>query len=177
MRNKFLSLALLLVSVLGYNRVAFGWGTSGGDASRFTQLQETAVLFNNSGGTVTAGDAVVLDIDGSGVSTGTTLGAYIRKSDGRSVSQAKADSILAVGIAKTTCSDQRPCVIVTKGPALASACDSTDAVSFATAVGTAGSTCTAGLVGGGTNLGVALEPGDGTDAASMMIWIDPTGAD
>ena len=41
----FFLAALLLV---GFSGVAYPWGSTGGDASNYKQLQETAVFFNNS---------------------------------------------------------------------------------------------------------------------------------
>lgn len=173
----FVIAALLLSGILFNNKAVFAWGTNGGDGSLYTQTQETAVFFNNSGGTRSQGDVVILDTARSGVVTDTTLGAYIAISDGTQAGQPRADSILAIGVVKSlTCADQKPCVVVTKGPALTTIADSSDAVSNFTAVGTAGSG-TAAAAGGGTNLGIALEPGSGSDGDQIIVWVDPTGAD
>jgi hypothetical protein len=147
---------------------AHAWGTAGGDGTNFGMLQETAVFFNNEGGTLSVGDAVELDLNGT---AGTTLGAYVEKCD-------SADSVLAVGVVKSaSVADQRPAVVVTKGPIDTLAMDSADAVTGGSAVGCTTATTTTGKIGGGTNLGIALENGDATDTGLLFIWVDPTGAD
>lgn len=176
--RKFLIVPALLVGLmLSSNKAAFGWGSTGGDGSRYTQLQETAVFFNNSGIALSAGHVVVLDTAGTGVTSGTTLGAYV------DVVVAN-DSVLAVGVVKSASSNQTPVVVVTKGPVPTRCADSADAVSINTAVGTtnqdeSGSvSANGGLCGGGTNLGIALEAGDATNTeADLVIWVSPTGAD
>lgn len=169
MKKLFLLSTLLFVSILAISGVAFGWGAASGDGSNYHQLQETAVFFNNSGVRLVHGEAVVLDTSGTGVSAGTTLGSYV-------TDVATADNILAVGVVKEAANDQTPVIVVTKGPIDALASDSSDAVSSGTAVGTRTSG-EQGSIGGGTNLGIALEAGAGTDGDYLMIWVDPTGAD
>ncbi len=178
MKKKYSYLALLCAFVLAFSGAkAYGWGSASGDASDYRQLQETAVFFNNSGKTLVAGDVVILDTARAGVATGTTLGAYISTTlDGHVPAATAADNVLVVGVVKSTSiADQRPIVVVTKGPALTLCDDSADAVSNYTAVGTSGSNSE--RCGGGTNLGIALEPGDGTDDDEIIIWVSPTGAD
>mgnify|MGYP001572622259 CR=1 FL=1 len=168
--------ALLFAGILAFCGATkvFAWGSASGDASDYRQIQETAIFFNNSGSTLVAGDVVILDTYRAGVSTGSTLGAYVTLSDG--AASAKADSILAVGVVlSTSIADQRPVAVVTKGPALTECDDSSDAVTNRTAVGTSG--LDAGNCGGGTNLGISLEAGDGTDGDDLIIWVAPTGAD
>src|SRR3990167_2286523 len=175
-RQYALLLIFLLISGAYVNKV-FGWGSAGGDGQHYQQIQETAVFFNNSGASLTLGDVVLLDTAGVGVSTGTTLGSYVVPNNpvlpGVNV---VLDSVMAVGVVRHTCADQRPCVIVTKGPALTTCNDSSDAVANKTAVGTS-LLQTWGRCGGGTNLGIAMEAGDGTDGDQLIIWVAPTGAD
>ena len=173
MKNLVIVFAALTLSLLGSN--VYGWGTTGGDGERFTQLQETAVYFNNSGGTRSAGDVVILDTFAAGVNTATTLGSYVRLSDG--LQSAQADSVLVVGVVRNTSNDQTPVVVVTKGPISATCADSSDAVTLNVAVGTTDVDSLSGQCGGGTNLGIALEAGSGSDGASLRIWVSPTGAD
>lgn len=165
MRKHNLFILALLVMVLAIPFKAFSWGATGLDGKNFGQLQETAVFYNNSGQSLTAGLAVILDTSGT---AGTTLGGYITIS-------ATADSVLAVGVTKDTCPASSSCVVVTKGPAKVYASDSTDAVTSGSAVGTTATR--EGYIGGGTNLGIALEAGDGTDGDEIYIWVAPTGAD
>lgn len=165
--KKLLSFALLVALVFAFNGVAFAWGTTGGDGSDYGQLQETAVFFNNAGQLLVHGMAVILDTAGTGVTAGTTLGAYV-------TTAATADSILAVGVVKVGAADQTPVVVVTKGPIDTLAADSSDAVSINTAVGTA--LTGTGNIGGGTDLGIALEAGAGTNGDYLYIWVAPTGA-
>src|SRR3990167_2257617 len=176
--RKYLSLAILL-SVFAFSGIstnAYGWGSASGDGSDYRQLQETAIFFNNSGATLSAGDVVVLDVDGEGVSTGTTLGSYVTTTEQEADTHYGADSVLAVGVVlSTSVADQRPVAIVTKGPALTTCDDSTDAVTEFTAVGTQSYTANSAACGGGTNLGISLEAGAGTDSDSLIIWVDPTG--
>ena len=165
MRNKLMSLALLFALVLAFNGVVFA-----GDGKDYRQLQETAVFFNNSGTTLSAGMVVILDTAGTGVTAGTTLGAYVTLAG-------STDSVLAVGVVseqQISCADQTPCIIVTKGPVDTLALDSSYAITINTAVGT--ETATSGYCGGGTNLGIALEAGDGTDTGKVIVWVAPTGA-
>uniref|UniRef100_A0A6M3IMM5 Uncharacterized protein n=1 Tax=viral metagenome TaxID=1070528 RepID=A0A6M3IMM5_9ZZZZ len=159
---------LLIVSVFMVSGVAFGWGSTGGDGSNYRQLQETAVFYNNSDKTLYHGDVVILDSTGT---SGTTLGSYVTYSSA-------ADSVLVVGVVVQRSLADMPVVVCTKGPALTRIDDSSDAVTTLTAVGTSGSSgATNSNAGGGTNLGIALEGGDGTDADEIIVWVDPTGAD
>jgi len=168
MKKYFMSFALLFALVFALNGVAFGWGTTGGDGSDYRQLQETAVFYNSAGHKLVHGQAVILDTtDGT---AGSTLGAYVTDVTGT------ADSVLVVGVVKEASENGTPVIVVTKGPIDALADDAADAVSAGSAVGTSGSTAY-GSIGGGTNLGIALENGAGTNGDYLMIWVDPTGAD
>lgn len=167
--KKYIILALLIVSL------AFSGATFAGDGTDYRQLQETAVFLNNSGSTLSAGMAVILDSSGT---AGTTLGSYITIVSG-------ADSVLVVGVIseqQETCAKGMPCIVVTKGPVDTLINDKSDAVTTETAVGTstkvlADTLPNRGYVGGGTNLGVALEGGAGTEGDKIIVWVDPTGAD
>ncbi len=178
MRNfkLFIIAALLLTGILVGNKAGFALQASG-DGSRFAALQETAVFFNNSGATMSAGQVVILDVSGSGVAADTTLGSYVTLTS-------SADSVLVVGVVKsTTALDQTPVVVVTEGPVDTQCADAGDAVTASTAVGSttygAGgfSAGGKGLCGGGTNLGFSLEAGDGTDSGKLYVWVAPTGGD
>ena len=180
MKKNHFFIALLFACIFAINGVkvqeAFGWGANGGDGSDYRQLQETAIFFNNSGATLVAGDVVILDVGGQGVATDTTLGSYVTTTQHNNTPRALADNVLAIGVVESeSVADQRPVVVVTRGPALTTVDDSSDAVSNFTAVGTSG--VTTERAGGGTNLGIALEPGSGSDADQIIIWVDPTGAD
>ena len=168
MKKLFLIAALLLGGFAG-NAYAL---SSGGDGSNYAALQETAVFFNNSGATLSAGQVVILDTAGTGVAADTTLGSYVTLVSG-------ADSVLAVGVVKSTESlDQTPVVVVTEGPVDTYCVDSADAVSINTAVGTASDAQSmTGRCGGGTNLGIALEAGGGGNFGKLFVWVSPTGAD
>ena len=172
MKRLFSLAALLFVAVLAFNGVAFGWGSTGGDASQSEMLQETAVFINNAGRTISVGDVVILDAGTSNQTVG-RLGCNVTMNTG------SADSILAIGVAKFNSSDGTPVIVCTKGPIATWAADSADAVTNATAVGTAGTSpgTKYGFCGGGTNLGIALESGNGYDNSTVVIWVDPTGAD
>lgn len=171
--KKFFSALLAIVfgaAILINPSRVFGWGSAGSDGKNYRSLQEVGVFFNNSGSTLSAGDVVILDTAGTGVTAGTTLGAYV-------TTTTSADSVLALGVVlSTSAADQTPVAVITKGPADTFCLDNADAVTVNTAVGTA---TTAGRCGGGTNLGIALEAGDGQNAqpGGMVIWISPTGAD
>ena len=174
MRKRLLTLALLLsAGIFAFNGTAYGWGTTGGDGSRYTQLQETAVFFNNSGGTLTAGDVVVLDTTGTGVSSGSTLGGYV-------TTTTTADNTLTVGVVKSvSVGDQKPVAVVTRGPVGAN-CDNANGtqVNVSVAVGTY---TTAKTCDSGTNLGVALAGGDITNAlvsgVKTWIWVQGIGTE
>jgi len=163
--KKFSLFALLIALVVAFSGVCFA-----GDGADYRQLQETSVFYNNYNGTLEDGQAVVLDVSAT---AGTTLGSYI------TVLSGSADSVLAVGVIseqQASCAYQQPCIVVTKGPVYALSLDSSDAITNSTAVGTSGS-AGYGYIGGGTNLGIALEAGDGTDTGETVIWVAPTGAD
>ena len=182
MKNRLNVYALLLASIMILASAGrlFAWGAAGSDGSYFGALQETAVFFNNSAATLVAGDVVILDTGANtGVSTGTTLGSYVRiAGEPLQAGSAQTDSILVVGVVKSTSvADQLPVVIVTKGPVNCNTDDSSDAVTNNTAVGVSGRAGFGEHGGGGTNLGISLEAGDGTDTGNNMIWINPTGAD
>ena|SRR3990167_111758 len=169
--KKLMSLVALLFALgLAFNGACFAWGTSGGDGSNYGQLQETAVFFNNSGAKLVHGQAVVLDLDGTGVTTGTTMGAYVE------TLIATADSNLAVGVVKVAADDQTPVIVVTRGPIDALVNDSSEAIAAASTVGTGGSGTT-GTIGAGSNLGIALEAGAGTDGDYLYIWVCPANSD
>ena len=162
------SLFLALLMVLAINGLCYGWGSQGGDGSDYKQLQETAVFYNNSGKALSAGTVVILD---STATAGSTLGAYVTRATA-------ADSVLVVGVVKSiSAADGTPVVVVTKGPVDTLCSDSSDAITTLTAVGTTSLASKTGECGGGTNLGIALEAGAGTDGDTLMVWIDPTGAD
>jgi len=178
MKKSLRIIALLFVAVLAFNGAAFGWGTNGGDGGRFSQLQEIGVFFNNSGSTLSAGDVVILDISGSGntaITSGTNLGSYVRLTSDGIPDAALADHVLAIGVVKSSSADQTPVGVVTRGPVDTTCDDSSDAVTIRTAVGT--SAATSGRCGGGTNLGVALEAGDGTDGDTLFIWVQGIGTE
>jgi hypothetical protein len=158
----------LIACLFAVSGVAFGWGS--GDGSDYGQLQETTVFFNNSGVRLVHGMAVIIDVSGTGVTAATTMGAYVTGAT------ASADSNYVVGVVKEAANDQMPVVVVTRGPIDALVQDSSEAISAGTQVGTAG-TGTIGCVGAGTNLGVALEAGDGTDGSYLYIWVNPSNSD
>lgn len=165
MKKLFMLSTLLFVSILAISGVAFGWGVTGGDGSSYKQLQEIAVFYNNSDLTLYHGDTVILDSTGT---ADTTLGSYVTVTS-------SADSVLAVGVVVQKSLADTPVAVCTKGPVLTRIMDSRDAVTTLTAVGT--STIGLGNAGGGSNLGVALEGGSGSDNDEIIVWVDPTGAD
>ena len=171
-----LSVSLALFLSLSVTGKVWAWGATGSDGSNVTALQETAVFFNNSTETMTAGTVAMLDVSGDGVATGTTLGAYVTTPSDFADEGTKADHVLTVGVVKSTASDQRPVIVITKGPADTLIDDSSDAVSNRTAVGISG-LAGSDNAGGGTNLGIALEAGSGSDGDQIWVWVDPTGAD
>ena len=181
MKNRKFIYSLLSVSLVSFLSLSvtgkvWAWGATGSDGGNGQALQETAVFFNNAGETMTAGTVAVLDTGGTGVSTGTTLGAYVTTPSDFASEGTKTDSILAIGVVKSTASDQRPVVVITKGPADTLVDDSSDAVTIRTAVGVSG-LAGSDNAGGGTNLGISLEAGSGSDGDQIYIWVDPTGAD
>jgi len=169
MKYKIMFIALL-IAVFAFSGVAFA-----GDGSDYRQLQETEVFFNNSGSVLSSGMAVILD---TSATAGTTLGGYITVVSG-------ADSVLVVGViaeVQTTIAVGSPGIIVVRGPVDTLVNDKSDAVSSGASVGTsikilADDGPNRGYVGGGSNLGIALEAGDATDGDKIIIWIAPTGAD
>ena len=177
-KNNFIY-SLLLVTFLSLSVTGkiWAWGSSGSDGANYQALQETAVFFNNSGETLSAGDVVILDTGLEGVVTTANLGSYVRKHNGSIAGNTQADSILVVGVVKSTsAADQTPVVVVTKGPVETTCADSSDAVTIHTSVGVSGLAGQGDQCGGGTNLGFALEAGAGTDADTIRIWVDPAGS-
>jgi len=181
--RKYLSLAILL-GAFAFSGIAVqevhSWGSASGDGTDYHQLQETAVFFNNSGSTLTEGMVVVLDTGGGGVATGSTLGAYVTLTGSEQLSADSADSTKTIGVVKSvSVANQRPVVVVTRGPIDTLCADSGDPVSEGASVGTSGVLTKSGdgLCGAGTNLGVALEAGDGTDTGKIMIWVQGIGSE
>jgi len=167
MKKLFIFSTLLLVSILASYGVAFGWGVTGGDGSSYKQLQEIAVFYNNSGVTLYHGDVVILDSTGT---ADTTLGSYVTYSS-------TADSILVVGVVVQKSLADTPVAVCTKGPVMTRIDDLSDAVTTLTAVGTCtGSGLTNHNAGGGTNLGIALEAGNGSNSDEIIVWVDPAGS-
>ena len=84
----------------------------------------------------------------------------------------------ATGVVKSvSAADQTPVIVVTKGPVETTCSDSSDGVTQFAAVGLSGTAGRGNECGGGTNLGIALEAGDGTNSDELRVWVDPTGAD
>jgi len=162
-RNKLIfSIIAPLILVFAVSGVVFGWGTTGGDASDYRQLQETAVFYNDAGTEIIYGQVVVMDRDAG--TAGTTLGTRVDLTS-------TADNPEVMGVALSTdSSDGERVVVVTRGPAEVYCNDSNDAVNTGSLVGT---TNVAGRAGGGIGLGRALEDGNGTDNELIMIWVDP----
>lgn len=169
MNRKLLISTLLCVGILAFIGVAYPWGSATGDGSRYAAVQETAVMYNNSGADLLAGTVVILDVGGSAAST---LGSYITITS-------QVDSSGVIGVVKdVSCAAGTPCIVVTKGPIDTLILDSTDAVSISRYVGTG---LTAGRAGGSPIglragdgiLGWALEAGDGTDTGKAFIWVSP----
>ena len=165
MRKLYSILFVTLLSVSLLTGSAFGWGSSGGDGSLYGALQETAVFYNNSGGVVSAGDVVILDLTGTGVASGSTLGGYV-------TTTTTADVKYAVGVVKTRSSpDQTPVVVVTRGPVQAYGTDSAVSPKAGDIVGT---WTTAGMFDNGTELGYRLADAGGNDKTEPTLvksWI------
>ena len=172
--KKRLILFALLFAMLVFNGVAYPWSSTGGDGSNARALRETAVFFNNSGATLVEGQIVLLDKTGSGVSAGTTLGAYVTTTVDIDIS-----GIVGV-VLSTSALDQSPVVVVTKGPADTLILDSSDPIAISEYVGTSSTLGYGGeyenaggwFEGIGT-LGQALENGDGTDTGKVWVWVNP----
>lgn len=183
--KKILSILIAIPLVISLTSgIVFGWGSAGSNEGRYRAIQETAVFYNNTSSTnnpttQTAyhGQAMIIDTDGTGVSSGTTLGGYVELP---APGAGAADSVLVVGVVAEASTNGfsagGPVILVTKGAALCQITDSSDAVTGGSAVG-CGDTIGAGNIGDGSNLGIALEDGDGTDSDEIICWIDPTGAD
>lgn len=162
------TLALLIVGLM-VSGVTFGWSTTGGDGTRFSQIRETAVFHNNSGATITQGMIVVIDTTASAAST---LGSYV-------TTTSTADSSGVVGVVlDASCADGTACVVVTKGVADTLILDATDPVATGNVIGTSTTTgyggrwgTTTGTVG---KLGRALENGDGTDTGFVYVYVNPS---
>lgn len=170
MRHKTIISALLIVGMFAFGGAAYPWGSTGGDGSRAEALQETAVFYNNSGITLSAGMIVILDRDDA--TAGTTLGARVTTTNSADVSG-------IVGVVKsTTAADDTPVVVITKGPADTLVLDSSDPISaISNFVGTSTTSGYGGRYNGGSNtgyLGIALEAGDGTDTGKVWVWVDPS---
>ena len=167
--RKFKLSCLMIIGVLMISGVAFGLGAND---ENYGQYQEKSVFFNNSGSTLTSGMVVVLDRSGSGVSAGTTLGAYVT-----TTTSADAAGIIGVvaDVGTGSFADQTIVPVITRGPAKVLCLDSSDAVSDGGLVSTS---TTAGLAGGGSadspHLGLALEAGSGNDRVFIWTWVEPS---
>lgn len=149
--------------------LAFAWGAAGGDGSDVGQLQELAVFTNNSGGTLTSGTVVVLDLTAT---VGSTRGAYMT-----TTSTDSATNVLGV-LKSSSVIDGAPGVVITRGPALALHAGATDPTSAAgDVIGAANGV--AGQFGNASNLGINMEAigGRGADYGLLWIWVNPTNGD
>lgn len=172
MNKKGLFLSVLLFALFAFSGTAYPWGSTGGDGTRYSQVQEVGIFYNNSGATITTGMIVLNDTTGT---AGSSLGSYV-------TTTSTADSSGIVGVVKSTsCADGQYCEVITKGPADTLVLDSTDAVSTGNTIGTSSTTGYGGVFGGydittyGSNniLGRALEDGDGTDTGFVYVWVNP----
>ncbi len=185
MKHKLFAIStLLLFCVLLFSGVVYSWSTTGGDGTRYAQIRETGVFFNNSGNIMVEGQIVTIDtrtvVSGTVGLSGyaaivvadSTMGSYIT-----TTTTADASGIVGV-VLSTTCANQSSCVVVTKGAADTLVLDSSDPVSINQYVGTS---TTRGIGGGwgdafgnGTGtLGMALEAGDGTDTGKVFVFVNP----
>ena len=165
--KKFKLLIALFAVSLFIPSAAYAWGGAAGDGKNYGQLQETAVVYNNSGSALTSGTVVVWD---STATAGSTLGAYV-------TTTSTADVIYAAGVVRdSSIAAGSSGVIVTRGPVQALIAGSSDgSISAMGAIGTANGV--AGQVGSGTNLGFALQTSQSTNYHLMWIWVNPTNGD
>ena len=141
-----------------------------------------AYYFNNSGGALTSGSVVILDVSGTGVNGATVSGDDAARADVDADSSdgdvdnigtyitttTSADHDLVAGVVDDdSCADQAYCRVQVRGPRRVQCADSSDAVTSGQAVGT---TTVAGNCGGGSGLGRALEAGNGADGG--VLWVD-----
>ena len=177
MKKLYLILFATLLIIPMFNGVALGWGSSGGDGTSYGALQETAVFFNNSGSTLSAGDVVILDLSGTGVASGTTLGAYV-------TTTTSADVQYVAGVVKTRSSaDQTPVVVITAGPA-ETFCDNVNGTALVNGLNNLGGKIQGGAVGtyttaatcdSGSNLGISLGAAGGVDKNDnnkSWVWVE-----
>ena len=168
-KRRILYSTLLVAICLAISGVAFPWGSTGGDGSRYAQVRETGVFYNNSGSTISDGMIVVIDTSGTAAST---LGSYITTS-----STDGASGI--VGVALGDCAAATACVVVTKGPADTLVIDSgSNVIATGAVVGVSNTTgygwSSQGAADGvKAKLGRALEAGDGTSTGKVYVWVDP----
>jgi len=159
---------LATAMVLSLPALAFAWGGAAGDGTRYKMLQETAVVVNNSGATLSSGAVVIWDTTAT---AGSTLGIHV-------TTTTSANSIMAAGVVQDdSTANGFPMRIITRGPAQVQYAGVTSAITNAgEAVGTS---TVAGQLGTGTNLGVSLEAhnGKGLDFALLWTWINPTNGD
>ena len=196
MSRKLIALAAL-VGLLTWSPAAFAMecGVQGKTESSHTIFQHACYeyFFNNAGVTLSSGNPVAIDVDGTGVngvtesaegvagtqrsevdvnaSDGdvTNLGTYIELT-------VTADSGYVIGVIdENACSDQTYCRVQVRGPRLVLCADSSDAVGAAGLVGTSTLPGQCGDSGASAEgaLGVALEAGDGTNEDPIMVWINP----
>lgn len=183
--------ALLFVGILAFSGVVYPWGAATGDGSRANAIRETAVFFNNSGGTIAQGSIVIVDTRATetgtaaggdlqqAVTAGTTMGSYIT-----TTSTADASGVVGVVLGGTAgsvdCGNQSACIVVTKGPVDTLILDVTDAVSAGDVIATSTTAGFGGKFDGTCNgqsntcvVGNILENGDGDDIGKAIVYIKP----
>ena len=185
--NRTQRMLAMLVGLLALSPAAFAMecGVQGKTESSHTIFQHACYeyFFNNSGGTLSSGNPVVLEVDGTGVNsvTESVEGAAgtqrnevdVNASDGDVTnlgtyidSSATADDGYVIGVIdENTCTDQTYCRVQVRGPRLVLCADSGDAVGAGTLVGTSTLRGQCGDSGASAEgaLGIALEAGDGTN--------------
>ena len=170
MKQSIRILSVLLLTCLVFSGTVYPWGSAGGDGSRADSIREAAIFFNNSGGALVAGDIVVLDLTGTGVTAGTTSGAYV-------TTTTTADATHVVGVCQDAALDQQSVRVITRGAALTNVLGLTDPVSTGSLVGTSTTAGFGGQHGSAKgvatgSVGIALDSTSGADAVdTAQIWV------
>ena len=186
-----LLLGLLLIGGSSASAMVCGGGYSSTE-SNHTSLEHACYewYFNNAGVTLSSGNPVVFDMNGTGVNgiTETSEGVAgaaksqfdVNASDGDvtnlgtyiELTSTADDGGIAGVIDENTCADQTYCRVQVRGPRTVLCADSSDAVTVSTLVGTSTLPGQCGDSGAGEgSLGVALESGDATNEDPIMVWI------
>lgn len=171
MMKKLFIVLLSALMVFGFlTQARAETSTSAYTGKRYEEQQVFVMAFNNSGSTLNTTSVVILDLSGTGVTAGATLGSYV-------TTTTTADSVRVFGVADESIDDQSVGRICIRGPhqvrLVATSSPSSigigDLITTSATAGRVAEYSTADGTAGGV-LGRSLET---TTNEDFWIWVNP----